>query len=358
MNRIKTIDGLRGIAVLIVLMFHLLNNSYQNTNVGDLNQLELLIMRFTSFGWAGVNLFFIISGYLIGSILLKNKNSINYFVVFYTRRFLRIIPIYFLFLCIYLICRWTSFDAHLSIFEKPIPIWTYFILVQNFMMSSLGHFGPNALTVTWSLAVEEQFYLVVPFIVYYLNERQLISVTVFFIVFSSIYRLNADNWYESYTHFLSRLDSPLLGLLLAIFRSSRTNYFGYFNKWVLRSIVLLALLGVYSIDKCVNHLIISFFFFILLDVVIDLNDSSFIHKIITGKFILLIGKYSFFIYLFHQLVNGMLFAIFQGKSNPNLDFFGSYLIEIGAFLLTFLLAHFSFIFLESKFIARAHRFKY
>jgi peptidoglycan/LPS O-acetylase OafA/YrhL len=59
-------------------------------------------MKLTSFGWTGVNLFFVLSGFLIGSILLRYKNSPTYFRAFYVRRFIRIIPLYYIFLLFYI----------------------------------------------------------------------------------------------------------------------------------------------------------------------------------------------------------------------------------------------------------------
>lgn len=64
------IDGLRGYAITFVLLFHLINNSLSNNQ--EINKCESLLLKFTSFGWAGVNLFFVISGFLIGTILLNN----------------------------------------------------------------------------------------------------------------------------------------------------------------------------------------------------------------------------------------------------------------------------------------------
>ena len=187
MLRIKGIDGLRGIAVLIVIFFHFLNNSYQNSNINNLNDIEILIMKLTSFGWAGVNLFFVLSGFLIGTILLSNIESNNFFRVFYFRRFLRILPVYFLLLTVFIFTKQYFYNPNITLFEKYIPVGAYFLLIQNFFMSHFGHFGPNALTPTWSLAVEEQFYIVIPFIIYYLNKKQILFVSIFFIVFATTF---------------------------------------------------------------------------------------------------------------------------------------------------------------------------
>ena len=262
MFRIKALDGLRGIAVIMVILFHLLNNSYQNSNFEKLNGLEISIMKITSFGWAGVNLFFVLSGFLIGTILISKKESINFFKVFFIRRFLRILPLYFLFIIVYLCFKYFLFNDKLALFEKPIPIFAYFILIQNFIMSNLGNFGPNALTPTWSLAVEEQFYLIIPFIIYFTNRKQLFLVSISLIIFAQYYRITSGNWHQEYTHFLSRMDAPFLGILLALGRNSENRIIGFIKKWKNKFIIFLILFLLYIGHHSFNHFLKSGSYFV------------------------------------------------------------------------------------------------
>src|SRR6478736_2795435 len=106
-ERYKPLDGLRGIAILVVLGFHYINNQYASMDPMALNRVEKILMKTTYFGWCGVDLFFVLSGFLIGSILLKNRGAENFFKAFYVRRFLRIIPIYYLLLVIFIIVKQT-----------------------------------------------------------------------------------------------------------------------------------------------------------------------------------------------------------------------------------------------------------
>ena len=345
------IDGLRGIATIIVVLFHYFNNSYSNNF--ELNLFERVISKITSFGWSGVNLFFVISGYLIGTILLKNKNSTNYFSTFYARRFLRIVPLYFIFLIVFIFFNSLFKDSSLILFEKPIPVWQYFLFVQNFSMSHLGHFGPNALTPSWSLAIEEQFYLIAPIMVFFLRKKNvLLIVTLCLIVFSIFFRINSDNWYMEYTHFLSRVDSLSIGLIIAIF-SLNSNEMVVLSKkrnLIIFIIIFTCLLFGYAICKQINHTFISYFFGGVLVFSFRLKDDTFLYKILVNKVTLFLGKHSFFIYLFHQLINGLLFA-YIFNSNPVLNTTNNYLVEILAVLLTMFLAVISFKFYESKFIA-------
>jgi peptidoglycan/LPS O-acetylase OafA/YrhL len=356
-KRLLQIDGLRGIAIIIVLLFHFLNNSYSNSN--NLNYLEAIISKITSFGWVGVNLFFVISGFLIGSILLKNKGSQNYFRTFYFRRFLRIIPLYYTLLVVFVVFNFLLIDSKLTLFENPIPIWQYFLLVQNFSMSRLGHFGPNALTPTWSLAIEEQFYLIAPIMIYLLRRNILITVAICLILCSCIFRMYSYNWYMEYTHFFSRVDSLLIGLLIAILNlnTKGIEYMLKAKNIVIYIFIFLVLLMAFSFFSQINHTLISYFFGGVLIFSLSVNEKSLIYKILVNKATLFFGKYSYFIYLFHQLINGLLFSYIK-NGNPVLNTEFDYLIEFFAILLTMVLATISFKYLESKFILKGQSFSY
>jgi len=356
-ERYFIIDGLRGIAIIIVLLFHYLNNSFCN-NVG-LNSLEKWISKITSFGWAGVNLFFVISGFLIGSILLKNKDSKNYFQTFYIRRFLRIVPLYYTFLIVFLFFNFLLANSELILFEKPIPIWHYFLFFQNFSMSHFGNFGPNALTPTWSLAIEEQFYLIAPIMVFFLRRNILLIVSICLIFSSIFFRVLSNNWYMEYTHIFSRIDSLLIGLIIAIINLKSKGIENYFKtrSMVIYMLIFIVLLVAFLFISQINHTLISYFFGGVLIFSLRIKESSYYYKIIVNKTTLYFGKYSFFIYLFHQLINGLLFG-FIYNCNPVLNSVVDYLIEVLAILITMSLATVSFKFFESKFISKGQIFSY
>ncbi len=358
-NRIKHIDGLRGIAVLMVISFHLLNNSYMASDINQLSEFEKLLMKSTSFGWAGVNLFFVISGFLIGTILIKNKTADNYFRVFYFRRILRIMPLYYLFLLIYLFLERIFNDNTLWLFEKPIPIWHYFVFLQNFSFSSLGHFGPNSLTPTWSLAIEEQFYLLVPFLIYHLKTKKLLFVSLIFISIAPIFRAYTTNWYMEYNHLIGRLDAPFFGIILAVVFNENEKYMKIIkSKYTILSIFVLLISIYLLVSKSINHTLISFLFFYIILFLISLKNESSISLILESKFLLFVGQLSFFIYLFHQLINGLLFYSFGKSSTPNLNSVNDYLIEFSTLVVTVSLAFLSNRFFEGKIISFGKKFNY
>src|SRR5262249_50866528 len=156
------LDGLRALAILLVVMWHYLGHP------GGPGSAQ---WNFFRFGITGVDLFFVLSGYLITGILLQNAGAANYFSTFYLRRSFRILPIYFGMVAIYLIGRQIGRPA--GLFDGAVPWWSYILGVQNFWMTIHQTFGATWLAATWSLAVEEQFYLLFPLLVFFLSPRTL-----------------------------------------------------------------------------------------------------------------------------------------------------------------------------------------
>lgn len=153
-NRIPELDGLRGLAILLVVLLHYVKDGV--TGTGIWYSLGLAPLRLAG---TGVDLFFVLSGFLIGGILLDVKTTDTYYRTFYLRRFHRILPVYFLWLLLFA-CGLALADPRVKgMFNQALPIWSYPLFLQNFAMAVQGTFGAQWLMVTWSLAVEEQFYL-------------------------------------------------------------------------------------------------------------------------------------------------------------------------------------------------------
>src|ERR1035437_4173059 len=98
-SRVPELDGLRGMAVLMVVVFHYI----QQEGPTPAGTAAHLLQRFTILGWSGVDLFFVLSGFLIGGILMDARASASYYPTFYARRFFRIIPIYYLWITAYIV---------------------------------------------------------------------------------------------------------------------------------------------------------------------------------------------------------------------------------------------------------------
>src|SRR5260370_10622164 len=163
--RVPELDGVRGIAIAMVLAHHYFLLPIR----APLATLPSYFQAAGRLAWSGVDLFFVLSGFLLGGILLGACESSNYFRVFYVRRFLRIVPIYFICLSAGVLLTFFFYRGlapRLSwMFERPITLTPYFVFLQNLWMAKRTTYGMFGLGVTWSLAIEEQFYLTLPLLI-------------------------------------------------------------------------------------------------------------------------------------------------------------------------------------------------
>jgi peptidoglycan/LPS O-acetylase OafA/YrhL len=202
---IPELDGLRAFAIAAVLVVH--------SNFGfPIGWLE----RARVYGWAGVDLFFVISGYLITSILLDSRDKPHYYRNFYARRGLRIWPLYYLLLLFVFVVsphlgNWANQD-----YNPRVHRWPYYLFyVQNLVYSRLGSFS---LVITWSLCVEEQFYLVWPFLVRLCSRRALTAVAIAVLVAETPFRMFLHHLGTDMGFFFTfaRLDPIAVGALVAL----------------------------------------------------------------------------------------------------------------------------------------------
>ncbi len=201
----NNLDGLRAFAAIGVMLFHA-NISY------------------FWYGWAGIEIFFVISGFLITSILLDSKKTENYFSVFYMRRALRIFPIY------YLVLFFTLFYCiiqNINIGE----IYYCFFYIQNFPLSYHNWKDiniPSFLNHTWSLAVEEQFYLFFPAIVYFFNKKSLLYFCILMVFLSICMKIFLNYFIPNnpiiWANTISCLDFLLCGAILSIFHTKSNKH--------------------------------------------------------------------------------------------------------------------------------------
>lgn len=166
------LDGVRGLAALLVVYVHLFLRWVPPSPAP-----VFWLRTFSGMAWTGVDLFFILSGFLIGGILLRNRQADNYFQVFFLRRAFRILPLYFALLAAVFALRFgLPAGAHESFAPGRIPYWNYPLLVQNFSMAFTGEWGSFPLGVTWSVALEEQFYLFLPLLIRWTPPRAHLTV--------------------------------------------------------------------------------------------------------------------------------------------------------------------------------------
>jgi peptidoglycan/LPS O-acetylase OafA/YrhL len=180
-----SLDGVRGLAILLVILYHF---SSSLSVLGFANP-ALGLLRF---GWCGVDVFFVLSGFLITGVLLDTKASPDYFRNFYARRVLRIFPLYYGSLFVVFLLRlalpgagvWGSHDGMLS----PGSLLWPGLYLENFAILLQGPSVTGVTTHYWSLAVEEHFYLIWPLMVWLATRQQIMVLAVAIAIFSIVVR--------------------------------------------------------------------------------------------------------------------------------------------------------------------------
>jgi peptidoglycan/LPS O-acetylase OafA/YrhL len=216
--RVPVLDGVRGLAVLLVVAFHTLHVAGTATGASLMNGLRAPL-------WAGVDLFFVLSGFLITGILLDTRTNAHYFRNFYVRRTLRIFPLYYGVLFGILVVVPLSLAA----LHRPLPdflqvvlprqgwLWSY---MQNWLQARGAHNLPG-FGHFWSLAIEEQFYLVWPLVVWSLTSRRLMRVCLGVAIGGLALRTTlmltgvAGDWALRHMT-ITRVDTLLIGAALAL----------------------------------------------------------------------------------------------------------------------------------------------
>jgi peptidoglycan/LPS O-acetylase OafA/YrhL len=166
-RRVPELDGIRGVAILLVVFWH-----YVAAPGAGLppDTLRGLLFRAGILTWSGVDLFFVLSGFLIGGILLDAKGKPGYFRRFYGRRTFRILPLYVV-VCLGGAALVLKYPDLAGVWGQPMPLYLYATFTQNFWAAR--HSLDVFMGLTWSLAVEEQFYLTLPFVIRYVRRDRL-----------------------------------------------------------------------------------------------------------------------------------------------------------------------------------------
>ncbi|HLK47482.1 MAG TPA: acyltransferase [Bryobacteraceae bacterium] len=293
-KRILQLDAVRGIAVLLVV----LHNTAGKSPIP-------LIRPLIESGWMGVDLFFVLSGFLITGILLETRDSQAYFTNFYARRCLRIWPLYYsLLFCLFVVLPWVQPSESALIFgPRSSPWWAYPLFLQNFLVADpAGALG--LLGVTWSLAVEEQFYLAWPWVVRYCSARQLRRITVLVICLSPLLRLYLSrHGVDTYSNLFCRLDGLMGGGLLAVavrsenFRASRYTRAAWVAFLVAAPLAVLADLpgNRWFVHSLAAIAALSLVYLALF------SEPGWFQAAMKNRFLIATGTISYGIYLFHKI---------------------------------------------------------
>ena len=207
LSRLPVLDGLRALAALMVMFFHFTGH---HGEPGWLRQAAVL-------GQTGVDLFFVLSGFLITRILLATREAPHFFRTFYTRRALRIFPLYYGYLVFHYLVLPMCFHYPVPAWEKQ---WWFWFYLQNIPAIFPGHniSGPGHF---WSLAIEEHFYLFWPLAVWALSRRGFTWFALGTIVLAPVLRaiFLVQGWQVFYFTF-TRMDALAYGGVLALIYTS------------------------------------------------------------------------------------------------------------------------------------------
>jgi peptidoglycan/LPS O-acetylase OafA/YrhL len=309
-TRIPVLDGIRGVAICLVLLWHTVFESALPNH-----PYLARIIALGRLSWSGVDLFFVLSGFLIGGILLDAAKAQRYFVPFYTRRAHRILPLYGVVLLsvvsVMYLCRHMGASGTWT--ENRIPLWYYPTFLQNFWMAKHGRFGSNTLGITWSLAVEEQFYLTLPLIIRYVSRSRLWWIVGGMIAGAPLLRIFlrhwvTDEWIAGYVLMPCRADALGWGVAAALITRTpvvwelilrlRTYLYVVFGGVTLGVVALLLSRFVPMTDEFFGleySLLAAFYFLLLISVLINRKFE----RVFSMNALRYMGTIAYGLYLLH-----------------------------------------------------------
>lgn len=291
----------------------------------------VLFYHFFSFfriGWIGVDLFFVLSGFLITSILLRSRHTPSYFRNFYIRRSLRILPLYYLVLIIFYIAAPIVFSQTNS--SSTYSYYTenqhwYWLFGENWLFIKKGLPPEPYLQHFWTLAVEEQFYLLWPVVVFLLKNLQQLKRTIIFLFFlalsirlMSFYIIDIPLFTNYYNSF-ARMDSLTTGAYLAVSIYQKKNI--HISFIVIFTIGFMALIGLswiycqnFSHDNrvfaTIGYSVIAVFFMCMC--YMALQEKSWMSRM---YFLKPLGRISYGLYVFHLPVLLVLSTLLSNRLN-------------------------------------------
>jgi peptidoglycan/LPS O-acetylase OafA/YrhL len=352
-KHIPALDGLRGLAILMVICYHYFPS-----------------WRLFAIGWTGVDLFFVLSGYLITRKLLSTRGDSDYFRKFYRNRVLRIFPLYYAVLIIFFLAiHFLAKKENLEALSYYTSHWlSFFVFLENWSFSLFGFPQDAYLTHFWSLAIEEQFYLVWPLIIYFISSGRMrlilwsCTVIAVIIIRLLIYlHFKESHYVFNYANTFCRMDSLIIGAVLSQIHASD---FKIPQTWtnpisVIISVPLVASIIILGnswfhnpLMETIGYSCIAICFACLIHV--TFQKKNFIAGICKMRFLRFCGKISYGLYVFHWPV-----LLILGKKITNWgafyfpgDIFAIQIISLSlSIIISFVLSIISFRYFESYFLA-------
>lgn len=366
--RVPFLDGIRGLAIGLVLLWHGFFGAPMSLPNHPIASRMISLGRLS---WSGVDLFFVLSGFLIGGILLDAAESKRYFSTFYLRRAHRIVPLYAAVIAFVFLTPMAFRSLGITWIANRISLPYYVSFLQNFWMAKNGVFGSNILGVTWSLAIEEQFYLTLPLTIRFVRRSRLWWIVAAMIVGAPLLRILLNYTlhggpFASYVLMPCRADALGFGLAAALMTRNprlwqsvvrRRNwvYTGLAGTLLLVIVLLLSGFTPFT-DKVLGleYSLLGLLYFLLLLTALLNRQLEAIFSMSTLRYL---GTIAYGLYLLHlgcmAAVRALATHIYQGQSGWMV-----LAVSICGIGIAAALAAISWEYLEKPLIRRGHRYQY
>jgi peptidoglycan/LPS O-acetylase OafA/YrhL len=366
------LDGIRGWACASVLLAHCLTGVIKappGSFWESFNSHTLWVFL------GGVDLFFVLSGFLIGGILIDAKtlagSSLNwrdYAANFWIRRIARIFPVAYLLIATYCVALFVrnrfgiaQFDNWLLADPRP-PVLSFVTFTQSWWIAAGGYGGPRWLGITWSLAIEEQFYLLFPFAVYFLPRKWLVAVVIACLVAAPVLRDVLErlfgSWYAPYVLLPSRVDGLMFGVAVALIIRNQSTF--HLVRLFRRPLDFVALVILYlimsnyaplwwpgpsgAIYPLKQSLLALMWAIVILRVFT--YERSIFNAVWRTTVLVKIGLISYGLYMYHQAVNGLVHGLLFDQE-PTIANVSDVVAGLGVLVIAFGIATLSYIYFES-----------
>lgn len=327
------LDGVRGIAIALVLYHHFV--LYSGFRTGG--TVERYVIHLRDATWLGVDVFFVLSGFLITGILYDTKSSSSFFKTFYSRRTLRIFPLYYGVLAIlfFLAPALTGGAWFADVEGGQVWYWTY---LSNVDVALNGWREPLEIGHFWSLAVEEQFYLIWPLVVWAASRERLLRIVVTCFGLAFVLRWIAPLWLPPLSVYIlmpMRMDALAAGAFVALVVRGPKGWAALTPSS--RIVLLLACLGLGAITlwrrgfreldpvvRTAGYSLVAVATAALIAVALTSRQDSPLRRALGNRVLVTLGTYSYGLYVFHHIVVivlrrlGIQAESFAGPANSNL----------------------------------------
>lgn len=363
-GHLPALDGLRAIAILLVLLYHFTPD--RNSNQG----FRAILFKIADLGWSGVDLFFVLSGFLVTSLLLKVKRGEGTLYEFLLRRAFRIVPCYFAALLLVFFIFPVLSDAYpVASAGVQLPLWLF---VSNYV-EQIADFSEGRFIVGhfWSLGVEAQFYLLWPLVILRFGTRGVVRFCAIMIAFAVSGRLALTlleaHWTTTFAWLPFRIDCLLGGALVALHFDGRSAQAPISSNWawyaVLGSSLILGGVAWFGLGNAVfkapeNTIfgvvrvflpnLLFVFYGSLLVLALHRNWLS---MLLSAPVFAPLAKYSYSLYVVHYLIMPVLFREIELFVSPNIG--GDvriYVVSATAFMVVYLFSVLSYHIIEKPFV--------